>query len=207
MSVEKQEMSSDQPRPSVSPNGHPERGASLSRRLNKFRRWVANFIVGDQIALYLPAAQLAKQGDHLDEKMDDAALAAMARFWFATIRQVSSERADAEGLPLSVYNNIHAVLGLVRSARETNASTLTLVQSCYFGDEPSGVWRLVLEKIDDGYEFGPAGVQEFVEADGRLTEVSFSFDLSGGMGRAPCPSQTADDVPGTNQNLPSPKAP
>jgi hypothetical protein len=38
MSVEKQEMGSDQPRPSVSPNGHPEQGALLPVTR---RRWDA----------------------------------------------------------------------------------------------------------------------------------------------------------------------
>lgn len=165
-----------------------EGGVKMRRWLNKLRRKAASWVVGEQVALYLPTADLADaERDNL--ALDDRALAAVTRHWFAVIRQAAREAAAAEDRPTNVYMTEHAHLTLVRNAVEAGATSYTITQSCWVKGERVGNWRMTLEKIGDDYDFGPNGVLDTVDDEGRVVERSITY---GGLPKTSPAAQSGD---------------
>jgi hypothetical protein len=84
-----------------------------------------------------------------------------------------------------------------------------------FGDIIENGWASLTNPTRQGFfvrefhrsgKMNPGRTWEVTDGNGLFWELKPTGDhkitvkpaLSGGMGRAPCPSQTADDVPGTN---------
>ena len=170
-----EEMTESRSHPASALHGRAtDTGVKLEGRVNKLRRRVASWVVGEQVALYLPTSDLedAKR-DNL--ALDDHALAAVTRHWFAVIRQASRDGAAEEDRPAIVYMTEHAHLTLVRNAIEAGATSYVIVQSCWVKGERVGNWRVTVEKIGDAYEFGPNGVTDTLDGDGKVVERSITY--------------------------------
>lgn len=172
---------------------------------NKLRRRIASPIVGQQVALFLPKADIEAANDDNLLAPDDV-LAAITRHWFAVIRRVNGERSKAERVPVSVYTTAHSHLALVRAAHEANAETYELVQSCWLKGEKIGNWKVTVERLSDDYEFGPNGVVETRDGD-KVTKMEITFDYpvkpapaSGWHGQGPMSTTDGCRASGMNKN-------
>jgi len=140
------------------------------------RRKIAGWLLGNETALFLSKEATASldEGNYL--ALNDTDLAAVTRRWFVAIESVMKGRADEANIPVVVYQNEHAVLGLAQFLRETNADSATLkVMGTVDGWKTTEDYILEIQCLPhDPNRWGEQGVTT-VEEDGRLIEVEISY--------------------------------
>lgn len=102
------------------------KGASIpvpdvAKAFAKMRRKLASWVLGDQLALYMPARYCeAAEADVL--AIPDAELAALTRHWFCQISQANGAMAAEEEKTLASFMAMHSALSIIRMAHEANAT-------------------------------------------------------------------------------------
>jgi hypothetical protein len=143
--------------------------------IDKIRRKLAGWVLGERYALFVPNGTKIEELDYL--ALDDTALAAISRRWLLAIRDIEEKLAKEKGLPVSVYTTSASVMNLIQHAREINANTMTITQNGHIRGIDIGTWRLELERLPAGYDFGEQGAQITKDAEGRITHAAYSFTI------------------------------
>ncbi|MFT4056458.1 MAG: hypothetical protein QM681_18290 [Novosphingobium sp.] len=151
----------------------------MSGWIDKARRKVAGWVLGNRTAIYIPNEYRGLREGGYFERLPDHELAQLARYFFYVARNVNREMADERKVPASVFTMSQSVMSVIRCAIEANAETATFTQRGEINGEQIGVWQVTAKKLPDDYDFAPLGVEETYADDDpeRLTSLSLSYVL------------------------------
>lgn len=160
------------------------------KKLDKIRRKVAGFILGDQTALFMSKKNCQLAGEpNFYSTMGDTELAALTRHFKNLVIDTVSKKPRPytlpDGTPMSeessfeTQNRIYAAMSMVGLAIDTGSTTLRIAvgDTTYLGVD-AGNWEIVVNKLsDDATVTNPAGV-EIVEDGDKIVEISTSAVLA-----------------------------
>ena len=145
--------------------------------LKNIRHKIAGWLLGDETALFLSKEATACLDKRNYLSLNDKDLVAVTRRWFVAIESVMKGRADEANIPVVVYQNEHAVLGLAQFLREANATSATIkVKGTVDNWKTTEDYILEIQCLPhDPSRWGDEGVNEVKAEDGRLIELAFSY--------------------------------
>lgn len=143
--------------------------------IKQIRRKVAGYILGEQVAFFAPAKDIADMEIGNYTQLSDEALAAASRRWFMAIERAHKINSEKEDRPVLVMTSQHAVLSLAKLADEINADNMTVaVRGTIDAYKTTKVFEISLKRLPDDYEFSDNEIIADTDNPDRITKMTIS---------------------------------
>lgn len=147
-------------------------GPETARKVLKLRKQAASYVLGEQVAAFVPEGR----GDVHWAHLTDEELGALYRSFAGHLFTQNEVEAKVREIPIDTMIMQTSVVAWAERMLKQNANemTLSINNEAKKTKELTGNWQINVKKLPDDYEFGPEGMHGR-EEDGKLVEFTVNW--------------------------------
>lgn len=152
-------------------------GEKTARKVLKARKVAAGYVLGEQVAAYVPT----EHSDEVWHKLNDEELGALFRSFTSHLATDRELLAESRNVPIDMMIMQHSVVAWATRMIKQNADTLTVSIHNKAITEPklNGNFEVTVRRLPKDHEFGEPGVNVIEEEDGKIKEFTISWKREG----------------------------